>query len=71
MSDLEPYKFIKKLSYLGKMIHLENNYNKNVNSLYLTLIKTIKNIHDIRLNSKKRRTYIKNNYLDKKISIVC
>ncbi len=66
LSNLEPYKFIKKHFYLGKIIHLEDNYNKTVKSLYLTLIKTIKNIDDIRSNSNKRRTYIKNNYLNKK-----
>ncbi len=65
LSNLDSYQFIKDKNFLGAFIKIGNNYEKNVRSLYLMLEKIINDIQNIRLNSNKRRQFIKKKYLNK------
>ena len=62
LSDLDAYKDFKDKKYLVDFIKLYKNKDKTVNALYTKLIYLIKNINNVRSNSKKKINYIKENF---------
>lgn len=61
-SDLDAYKEFKNKKYLIDFIKLCENKDKTVNVLYKNLVNLIKNINNVRSNSKMKRNYIKGKF---------
>lgn len=65
LSDLNSYGFLKNKRFLGDLMKIEQNYEKNVQSLYFLIEKSIKNIIFIRSKFEERREFIKKKFLNK------
>ena len=65
LSDLKSYGFLKNKKFLGNIMKIEQNYEKNVQSLYFLIEKSIKNIFFIRSKFEERRKVIKKKFLNK------
>ena len=65
LSDLNSYRFLKNKKFFGDLMKIEQNYEKNVQSLYFLIEKSIKNIIFIRSKFEERRKFIKKKFLNK------
>ena len=63
-SDLDAYKEFKNKKYLIDFIKLCENKDKTVNVLYNNLINLIKNINNVRSNSKCKEIILKKIFLN-------